>query len=187
MNSNAERHQDGELMSRVSAGDEGAYRELSTKYLERVLNYSYRIVGTSADAEEVTQEAFFRLWKDADRWKPNAKVSTWLFRVAHNLCIDRIRRQKHIGGEEVELGTDSVRPSRVLARRVVADAVKEAVETLPQRQREALILAHYEGLGNPEVASVLGVSVEAVESLLSRARRSLRTTLSQHRGGGREH
>ncbi len=183
MNSVVERQEDGELMSRVSAGDQTAYRELSAKYLERVLNYSYRIVGSRADAEEVTQEAFLRLWKDAEKWKPNAKVSTWLFRVAHNLCIDRMRRRKHTSDQEVELATDSVRPSRVLSRRVVADAVREAVDDLPERQREALMLSHYEGMGNPEIGEVLGVSVEAVESLLGRARRSLRATLGQHRGG----
>ena len=169
-------------MSRVGAGDERAYRELSGKYLERVLNYSFRIVQNRAEAEEVAQETFFRLWKDAERWKPNAKVSTWLFRVAHNLCVDRVRRRRHTSMEDEDFATDSVRPSLVFARKVVADAVNAAVGQLPPRQREALVLAHYEGMGNPEIGEVLGVSTEAVESLLSRARRSLREALGQHRG-----
>ena len=84
--------------------------------------------------------------------------------------------------EDEDFATDSVRPSLVFARKVVADAVNAAVGQLPPRQREALVLAHYEGMGNPEIGEVLGVSTEAVESLLSRARRSLREALGQHRG-----
>src|SRR5690606_3547919 len=111
-----------------------------------------------------------------------ARLSTWLFRVAHNLCIDRIRARKPQGNPEVELGSDSVRPSRMLARRRVAEAVQAALAGLPERQREALVLSHYEGMGNIQIADVMGVSVEAVESLLGRARRGLRATLSELRG-----
>lgn len=178
----AAHERDAELMARVAQGDAGAYRELSNLYLKRVLNYSYRILGSVAEAEEVTQDTFVRLWTSASSWQPRALVSTWLYRVAHNLSIDRLRARKPQANPEIELGSDSVRPSRMLGRRRVAESVQAAIAKLPDRQREALVLSHYEGLGNLQIGAVMGISVEAVESLLGRARRSLRASLSELKG-----
>lgn len=167
-------------MQRAGAGDASAYRQLADAYTKRVLNHAYRILGNVAEAEEVTQEAFVRLWKLAPEWNARAQVTTWLFRVVHNLSVDRTRRRRAVVSDESELGTDSARPSRMLARRQTAESVQRAVAALPERQRHALQLSHYDGLSNPEIAEVLGVGVEAVESLLSRARRQLRSRLAEH-------
>ncbi len=167
-------------MQRAGAGDASAYRQLADAYTKRVLNHAYRVLGNVAEAEEVTQEAFVRLWKLAPEWNARAQVTTWLFRVVHNLSVDRTRRRRAVVSDESELGTDSARPSRMLARRQTAESVQRAVAALPERQRHALQLSHYDGLSNPEIAEVLGVGVEAVESLLSRARRQLRSRLAEH-------
>lgn len=171
---------DAQLMQRAGAGDASAYRQLADAYTKRVLNHAYRVLGNVAEAEEVTQEAFVRLWKLAPEWNARAQVTTWLFRVVHNLSVDRTRRRRAVVSDESELGTDSARPSRMLARRQTAESVQRAVAALPERQRHALQLSHYDGLSNPEIAEVLGVGVEAVESLLSRARRQLRSRLAEH-------
>jgi RNA polymerase sigma-70 factor (ECF subfamily) len=171
---------DAQLMRRAGKGEAQAYRQLADAYTKRVLNHAYRILGNVAEAEEVTQEAFVRLWKVAPKWDSRAKVTTWLFRVVHNLAVDRVRRRRPVVSDETELASDSARPSQMLARRRTAESVRDAVQQLPERQRHALQLSHYEGLGNAEIGEVLGVGVEAVESLLSRARRQLRQRLAEH-------
>lgn len=169
-------------MAQIAQGSAAAYRELSSTYLDAVLNYSNRLLRNQADAEEVTQEAFVRLWKAAPNWQPKATAKTWLFTVAHNLCLDRLRSTRRDTRNTDELqdqaASDSVRPSRRLDQLQQANAVRAALEQLPDRQRHALLLSHYDGLSNAEIGAVLGVGVEAVESLLSRARRTLRTLLT---------
>jgi RNA polymerase sigma-70 factor (ECF subfamily) len=177
-----DRERDALLMAQIAQGSATAYRDLSATYLDAVLNYCNRLVKNQADAEEITQEAFVRLWKAAPGWQPKATAKTWLFTVAHNLCLDRLRSARRNTGNTGELqdeaASDSVRPSRRLDQLQQANAVRAALEQLPDRQRHALLLSHYDGLSNAEIGDVLGVGVEAVESLLSRARRTLRTLLA---------
>jgi RNA polymerase sigma-70 factor, ECF subfamily len=178
-------------MLKAGQGDASAYRELQNVYLARVVNYAHRLLQDSAEAEDVTQTAFLRLWQTAPKWEPQAKVSTWLFRVVHNLSLDRLRATQRFsesdaGGEgELEKATESQRPSALLERRELAEGVQRAVASLPERQRAALMLSHQDGLGNGEIGQVLGLHVEAVESLLARARRRLRELLAVHREGMR--
>jgi RNA polymerase sigma-70 factor, ECF subfamily len=169
-------------MRALGQGDVAAYRELSTAYLSRVVNYARRMLGSTAEAEDVTQEAFLRLWQGAPTWEENALVVTWLFRVTHRLCIDKLRRAQRYSDDASEPATDSGRPSLLLERRQLAEVVQRAVDDLPARQRAALVLCHYEGLGNAEIAAVLELGVEAVESLLARARRRLREVLVHYQG-----
>jgi len=169
---------DAALMRRMQDGDARAYRQLSEHYLARVLNYSYRMLGSRAEAEEVCQEAFLRLWKLREPWKGEAKVVSWLFRVAHNLCTDRLRRRRDVSDDAEHAAPESRRPSAILERREVSIAVREAIERLPERQKAALLMAHYEEMSNPEIGAVLDIGVRAVESLLSRARRQLRDELA---------
>jgi RNA polymerase sigma-70 factor, ECF subfamily len=176
--------EDAALMHALGQGDAAAYRALSAAYLQRVVNYAQRLLANAAEAEDVTQEVFLRLWQGARTWEPNALVVTWLFRVAHNLCVDRLRRADRYSEDEAEAGTDSHRPSRLLERRELSEAVQRAVDGLPARQRAALLLSHYEGLGNPEIAAILELGVEAVESLLARARRRLREVLVEYQRSG---
>ena len=173
-----ERDEEIALMKRVGAGDAQAYRALSDHFLRRIVAYAQRLLGNPAEAEDVAQETFLRLWKQADSWKPQARLSTWLYRIAHNLCIDRIRRRRDTSPDHLERFSIGDRPSALMLRKQVADAVELALSGLPERQRAAIALSHYEGLSNPEIAEVLEVSVEAVESLLSRGRRALRKDLA---------
>jgi RNA polymerase sigma-70 factor (ECF subfamily) len=171
---------DAELIQRIANADPAAVQALVARKLPRMLALAKRMLGDSAEAEDVAQEVFLRAWKQARSWTPGAgKFDTWMHRVALNLCYDRLRRRREIPSDsppeqtDPALGAEAGMISEELARRV-----RQAVEALPERQRAALVLSHYQGVSNIEAAAVLGVSVEAVESLLGRARRSLKLALA---------
>jgi RNA polymerase sigma-70 factor (ECF subfamily) len=169
-----------ELMRRTAKGDAAAFRMLSDLHLSKIMNFAYRLLHDRAEAEDVAQETFLRLWKDAARYEPKARVTTWLHRIAHNLCVDRLRtRREKPMTDVVEEARSSSEPLGLLDRKRTASAVERALAKLPDRQRAAITLVHYQGLGNAEAAEVLGVGVEAVESLLARGRRALREGLSE--------
>ena len=176
----SEADDDLELMRRVGAGDAQAYRALSSRYLGPLLRYAARLLGDSAEAEDIVQETFLRLWQQAARFEPRAaKPRTWLYRIAHNLCVDRLRRRREVGSDALDQNPGGERPSGLFDRKELAVEVQAALSALPERQRAALVLVHYEGLDNAEAASVLGCGVEAVESLLARGRRALREQLAR--------
>jgi RNA polymerase sigma-70 factor, ECF subfamily len=138
------------------------------------------MLGQQADAEDIAQETFLRLWTHADRWQEGkAGVSTWLHRIAHNLCIDALRRGKSEVSDELDDQYADQVPSmeQLISRNAERESLRRALSELPERQRSALIMTHYQGLSNKEVASILDVSVDALESLLARARKSLKTKL----------
>lgn len=168
------------LMERIAGGDPGAYRELVQRHLRGVHVFVYRMLGNRAEAEEVCQESFLRLWKQASTYVPRAKPSTWLYRIAHNLAIDQLRRRRRDVGEGVDELPASGRPSLHLHDKQVAEAVQRALEALPERQRAAISLVHYQGMSNAEAAEVLGVKLRALESLLARGRRLLRELLAAY-------
>ena len=173
---------DAELMRRVAAGDAGASRVLVDRELGALLALAYRILGNRAEAEDVAQESFLRLWRMARRWQPKAKVRTWLSRVAYNLSIDRLRVRKPSDPiDEAALPAPGGGPSSALQRDQVAHIVETAIAQLPDRQRAAIALVHYQEFSNIEAAETLGVSVDALESLLARGRRSLRSALADQR------
>lgn len=164
-------------MQRIGDGDAAAYRVLAERHTQAILRYATRLLHEPTEAEDVTQETFLKLWTSAASWKPDARVATWLHRIAHNQCIDRIRKRRG-NDSEVDVIDDQNRPSDLVMRREVAATVEQALQQLPERQRAAIVLVHYQGMSNPEAAQVIGVGVEAVESLLSRGRRSLREMLA---------
>lgn len=172
---------DDELVAAVAKGDERSCRVLMDRHLGRIVALARRMLGNQADAEEVAQEVFLRVWTHADRWQPGkAQFGTWLHRVAANLCLDRFRR--HRGTVDIDempdLESGEPGPDRQLEESQLAARVEAALQQLPERQRAAMVLSHYQGLTNTETAEILDVTVEAVESLLSRARRQLRTSLA---------
>lgn len=171
---------DAVLMERIAGGDPGAYRELVERHLRGVHVFVYRMLGNRAEAEEVCQESFLRLWKQAATYVPRAKPSTWLYRIAHNLAIDQLRRRRRDVGEGIDELPASGRPSLHLHDKQVAEAVQRALEALPERQRAAISLVHYQGMSNAEAAEVLGVKLRALESLLARGRRLLRELLAAY-------
>lgn len=164
----------------IAAGDASACRLLVQRHLARLHALATRLTGSSADADEVCQDTFLRAWQQASRWRPGqARFSTWLHQVALNLCRDRLRaRRESLPLEAVAEGVDEHSPERAHQAREHRAGVHAAIAGLPERQREALLLCHFQGLGNLEAASVLGIGVEALESLLARARRGLRAALA---------
>lgn len=167
------------LLGRTGDGDRHAYRILVERHGRRVLAIARRMTVNLAEAEDVTQEAFLRVWQRAGDWRDTgAKFTTWLYRVVVNLCLDR-RRRAPMASLDVAGDPADARPSAEAT--LVADErrrqVAAALAALPERQRAALVLSYYEGLSNAAAASVLEISVAALESLLVRARRAMRTEL----------
>jgi RNA polymerase sigma-70 factor (ECF subfamily) len=171
---------DADLVLRVGRGDLAAVRALTARKLPRLTALAARMLGDSAEAEDVAQESLIRAWRQAPVWRfGEARFDTWLHRVAVNLCRDRLRRRRPGDAADLEALVDTgPAPDRGLEARDVGERVAAAMATLPPRQREALVLCHYQEMGNIEAAAALGISVEALESLLSRGRRALRAALS---------
>jgi RNA polymerase sigma-70 factor (ECF subfamily) len=171
---------DEELMARAGTGDRSAFAALMDRHLDRAVATAYRVLGNRADAEEAAQEAFLRVWVNAAKWRPDtAKFTTWLHRILVNHCIDRKRRP---GMAPLEAAGDPAdeRPTAfdTLAANDDAERIRGAMAALPERQRAAIALCYWGGQGNIEAAASLGVTVGALESLLVRARRTLRERLS---------
>jgi len=171
---------DEELVRRAGRGDAAAVQSLVARKLRRVLALAERMLGDPAEAEDVAQETFFKVWRYAERWRPGAaKFDTWLHRVTLNLCYDRLRRRRErLVADPPEAPDPGPGPDRRLIAADVGRRVNVALQDLPPRQREAIVLCHYQELGNIEAAGLMGVSVEALESLLSRGRRALRQALA---------
>jgi RNA polymerase sigma-70 factor (ECF subfamily) len=174
---------DEALLVLYANGDPGAARALTLRLTPRVLGFAARMLADRTEAEDVTQEAMLRLWHMAPDWRQGeARVATWLYRVASNLCLDRLRKSRPRGLDEVAEPEDST-PGAV-ARLIAADrmlALDKALAALPDRQRQAVVLRHIEGLSNPEIAAVMDIGVEAVESLVARGKKGLAALLSGRR------
>ncbi len=174
---------DEALLIAFGNGDRAAAQALTMRLTPKMLGYAGRFLKDRAEAEDVAQEAMLRLWKIAPDWRQGeAKVSTWLYRVVTNLCTDRLRKKRGKGLDEIAEPEDG-RPSQeaVMMQRQRVDALQAALDDLPERQREAVVLRHIEGLGNPEIAEILDISVEAVESLTARGKRALAKALASQR------
>ena len=174
---------DLELLARVGRGEQQAVRELVARKLPRLLALGQRMLGNRGEAEEVTQETFIRIWKQAPQWQPgSARFDTWVHRVALNLCYDRLRsrREEEPFDETHDAEDPALGPGETLQASQNEQQMAAALAALPVRQREAVVLQYYQGLSNVEAAALMDIHVEALESLLSRARRNLRARLTQH-------
>ncbi|MFY0637091.1 MAG: RNA polymerase sigma factor [Maricaulis maris] len=167
------------LMARIGAGDRDAARELMAANLSRIIGLARRTLGDAVEAEDIAQETFLRVWKAAGRWKSGqARVSSWVCRIALNLCYDRLRKRREVLTDALPEQADaSLGQDRRMEQAESGHRVAEAVARLPDRQRQALELVHFQELSNIEAAEIMSVSVDALESLLARGRRKLKALL----------
>ena len=166
---------DNILLAAFAKGDRSAAQQLTERLIPKIYSHSYYRLGNIADAEDVTQEAFLKLWKMAPNWKHDkAQVSTWLYRVVYNLCKDRYRRatlENLSSAQEATDGTQS--PTDNIDAQYRQKALYDAMSILPENQRLAIQLRHIDELSNPEIAEIMELSIEAVESLTARGKRKL--------------
>lgn len=184
------------LMRRIAEGDEAAFRTLMRRHLAAAVRTAVRILGSADRADDAAQEAFIRVWKHAPDWRPPedgvdaanrrlGKFSTWFYRILLNLCLDEKRKKPFAALDDApEQAADArLQPEELLAQRELAQRVRQALDTLPERQRAAFVLCFYEGFSNQEAADAMGIGIKALEALLVRARRSLRDLLQGEKMG----
>jgi RNA polymerase sigma-70 factor (ECF subfamily) len=183
---------DSGLMLRVRDGDREAFQVLYEKYVQAMIRFAANFIGTRARAEELAQEVFLQVYRARDRYEPRAKFSTWLYTIAHNLCLNEVRRFEYRGKLESldRDDTDPDRPPRpeladtaaldgesTLATKEVEQRIRELVASLPESQRTALILSRSESLRYQEIGEILSCSEQAVKSLIFRATQRLKEGL----------
>ena len=165
-------------MAAIAGGDDAAFAALVRSLTPALLRFARATLAVSpAEAEEVVQEVLIRLWRQAANWQPDGRISTWAHHVAYRLCVDRLRRQRPsvvIDALEDDLLDPAPLPGTRLMHLEDVRAVQAAVAALPERQRAAIVLCHYQGLNQAEAAAIMGIGEEAYESLLARGRRRLR-------------
>jgi RNA polymerase sigma-70 factor (ECF subfamily) len=178
--------EDTALMARIAAGDEAAFRHFADRHVGRMLRLAQSILGSAAEADEVAQEALLRVWRHAARWDPaRSQPTTWVHTIVTRLCVDRLRQRRH---EPIEAADQVADPAPDALDSLVscheAQALRDALGSLPERQRVALTLFYQEELPGAEAAETLGLNLRAFWSLLERARQALR--LRMQRADGRD-
>lgn len=181
---------DHALMERIGAGDHGAFRQLVERHQNAVIGTVAKMLGNPTDAEDISQQVFLRIWRNAKRYRPDAKFTTYLFTITRNLVFNETRRRgrkKEVSSDEREENSNQLiedspdrQPDSELLQSELQMAVDAAISKLPDTQRMAVVLRRYEQLSYEEIAEVLNLSVSAVKSLLFRARTSLREALSEY-------
>lgn len=169
---------DEALVGALARRDARALATLVERHGSWAARFATRLTGSPETAEEIVQTAFLRLWNGAPDWRGEARFTTWFYRVLHNLAIDELRRRRvpHEVLDET-LEDPGPAPPEMVEQKWRAARVRAALDELPERQRAAIVLSHYEGLTQAEAAAVMGIGEGALESLLSRGRAALRVRL----------
>jgi RNA polymerase sigma-70 factor (ECF subfamily) len=173
---------DEELLNRLAANDEVAFRTLVERHIDRAFGIALRIVGSRADAEDVVQDTLLKVWTHRGAWQHGrAKFSTWLYRVITNRCID-LRRQPRSDDIDAVPEPVDTRPdaASTIQRNETTALLEKAMRLLPEQQRIAVIFSYHEEMSNGEIAEVMNTTVAAVESLLKRGRQQLKVLLRRH-------
>jgi len=193
-----ERDPDTELMLRVKKGDEAAFEELVDKYKQPVLNLVYRILRDATEAEDLAQNVFVQVFKSADRYRVEAKFSTWLFTIARNLCLNELRRRSRHPADSLEAAaeTQEEHPARQfedkasvsapdhLLREELTSKVQDALASLPENQRTAILLFKEKEMSYEEISKILDCSLSATKSLIHRGRETLKQKLKPYLRSG---
>ena len=179
-----------DLMARIAEGDEYAFETLVNRHQTSILNLIYRFIGDRAQAKDLAQEVFLRVWQAAKSYEPRAKFTTWIYRITANLCLNELksaRRKKWLqflrSDGDYEIQTEeafpdgSPSPEDVLLAKERSRQISNALQSLPENQRMALVMKKYDDLSYQEIAQILACSVSAIESLLVRAKRNLKEKL----------
>jgi RNA polymerase sigma-70 factor (ECF subfamily) len=182
-----------ELMVKIAEGDEDAFESLVNRHQTSILNLIYRFIGDRTQAKDLAQEVFIKVWQSAQNYEPKAKFTTWIYRITANLCFNELksaRRKKWFRflrpDANYETRTEEDLPDRspsaedLILARERSHQISDALQSLPENQRMAMILKRYDDLSYEEIARVLGCSVSAVESLLVRAKRTLKEKLKNY-------
>lgn len=178
------------LMLKFQEGDKASFERLMEKYYKSIFNLVYRFLGTREIAEDLTQEVFIKIYKSAARYKPQAKLQTWIYQITKNISLNELRKLKrktvsldepmNIDGNEVprEIADTSIpSPREQSGQKELGKIVQQAIASLPENQRMAVILRRYENLSYEDIAKTMGCSLSAVKSLLNRAKDNLREAL----------
>lgn len=171
---------DAELVKRTAKGDEACFREVLSRHQGVVYGYARRMLGEDAMAEDVAQEVFLRFYRNAHKFRYAGNLRGYLLRISRNLCIDHLRKREVRLVDSAQEPVTHETPLAKLESKRAVEAMDSALAGLPANQRSAVVLRHGQGLSYAEIASVMETSVSAVESLLVRARRTLRDSMSAH-------
>ena len=180
-----------ELAVRMKKGDAEAFSEFVREYEKNVYNIALRVLKNAQDAEDAAQEVFLRVYRNIRKFEGRSSLSTWTYQITMNVCLDTTRKRKHqaesplmqvIDGEEVgaDVPDDSYQPEQVYERREMRETVRGAIDSLPQDQREVIVLRELTGLSYTELSSVLNVTEGTVKSRLYRARERLANILREN-------
>lgn len=174
-----------DLFEKARGGSQKAAAQLSQHLGPKLYAQAYHKLRNAQDAEDVAQNALIKLWQKAPTWTSgDAKITTWLYTVTNNLCIDLLRKRKNtVGDEALEHVEDNITPTGYenLNVQQSAELLNNALSTLPERQQTALKLKFYQQMSNPSIAQEMELSVEAVESLLTRAKKKLKDKLQENK------
>jgi RNA polymerase sigma-70 factor (ECF subfamily) len=176
---NQEDASDDEMMHQIQQGNQRAFRQLVKQYLNPLYRFAHHLLGDQMTAEDIVQDTFIKVWYQAKQWQPGkAKLSTWLHTIVRHQCIDSYRKENHhtVSLEEVE-DIAVAESADNIHQLELAEQITQALQQLPERQRTAVLLCYYQGFSNQEAAELLSISIEAVESLLTRGRKTLKRKL----------
>ena len=173
---------DEELMTSAARGDTGAFEHIVCRYQASVWRVAYRFVGNPADAQDITQIVFLKLFEAAPRYRPSALLKTYLFRIVHTTCIDHSRKNRPSTLDDPsEVPDDSPSAIDAMIMKENEKGMQQAIKTLPPRQRSAISLRYETELSVRDIADIFKVTEKAVERLLAHARDTLFTILKNNR------
>lgn len=183
--------EEAKIIENLKSGDEFIYKYVYDQYSRMVYSVCFRMAGNNEDAEDVTQDVFIKVFNSINSFREDSKLSTWIYQITVNTCLNKSRRKKAINflslnfwedekGEK-EMAADNLTPSDKIEKSEIQNIVQDVINTLPAKQKTAIVLSRYEELPYKEIAKIMGVSLSSVESLLFRAKENLAKKLIRYK------